>query len=45
LIDNSLLHHDVVWIGAGTPSHVAGLAPADLQKLAKARGVDDLGGG
>jgi len=45
LIDTSLLRHDVVWIGAGTPRHVAGLAPADLQKLARARGVDGLGGG
>jgi Cys-tRNA(Pro) deacylase len=40
LMDLSLLRHDVVWIGAGSPSWVAGLAPADLQKLTRARGVD-----
>jgi Cys-tRNA(Pro) deacylase len=45
LIDSSLLRHDVVWIGAGSPSHVAGLAPAELQKLAHARAVDLVGAG
>jgi Cys-tRNA(Pro) deacylase len=45
LIDTSLLRHETVWIGAGSPSHVAGLAPADLQRLARARGVDGLGRG
>lgn len=45
LIDSSLLRHQTVWIGAGSPSHVAGLGPSDLQRLARARAVDDLGRG
>jgi Uncharacterized conserved protein len=45
LIDTSLLANDIVWIGAGSPSHVAGLAPPELQKLARARSVDLLGPG
>lgn len=40
LLDLSLLRHEIVWVGAGKPSYVAGLAPADLQRLARARGVD-----
>ncbi len=37
LMDASLHAHEVVWIGAGTPSHLAALAPADLERLARAR--------
>jgi Cys-tRNA(Pro) deacylase len=40
LIDPSLLRHDVVWIGAGTNAHMAALAPAELQRLTRARSVD-----
>jgi Cys-tRNA(Pro) deacylase len=40
LFDVALLRHEIVWIGAGTPSYVAGLAPADLQRLTRGRGVD-----
>jgi Cys-tRNA(Pro) deacylase len=40
LMDPALLRHEVVWIGAGKPSYVAGLAPAELQRLTRARGVD-----
>jgi Cys-tRNA(Pro) deacylase len=40
LMDPSLLAHETVWIGAGTPSYIAGVAPADLQRLTRARGVD-----
>ena len=40
LIDPSLLRHDVVWIGAGTASHMASLSPAELQRLTRARSVD-----
>ena len=35
-IDRSLLRHEVVWIGAGTDMHMAGLAPQDLVRLSKA---------
>jgi Cys-tRNA(Pro) deacylase len=40
LIDRSLLAHEVVWIGAGSPRHMAALAPADLVRMTNARGVD-----
>jgi prolyl-tRNA editing enzyme YbaK/EbsC (Cys-tRNA(Pro) deacylase) len=39
----TLLQHVVVWIGAGSPSHMAALAPVDLQRLARARTADLVG--
>ena len=32
----TLLSHEVVWIGAGSPRHLAGLAPTELMRLARA---------
>lgn len=40
LIEQTMLSHDVVWIGAGSPQHVAALTPADLVRLSRARAVD-----
>lgn len=40
LIERSLFRHPLVWIGAGTGRHVAGLAPGELARLAKARTID-----
>jgi prolyl-tRNA editing enzyme YbaK/EbsC (Cys-tRNA(Pro) deacylase) len=40
LMDRGLLHHDIVWIGAGSTSHMAGLPPAELQRLAGAAPED-----
>lgn len=40
LIDRAFLEHEVVWIGAGTASHMAALAPLELARLAGARPVD-----
>jgi prolyl-tRNA editing enzyme YbaK/EbsC (Cys-tRNA(Pro) deacylase) len=40
LIDRALLQHEVVWIGAGTASHMAALAPLEVARLAGARPVD-----
>jgi Cys-tRNA(Pro) deacylase len=40
LIERTLLQHQQVWIGAGSPRHMAALAPGDLQTLAGARGAD-----
>jgi prolyl-tRNA editing enzyme YbaK/EbsC (Cys-tRNA(Pro) deacylase) len=40
LMERTLLGHDVVWIGAGSPSHMAEIAPSDLAKLTKARVID-----
>jgi prolyl-tRNA editing enzyme YbaK/EbsC (Cys-tRNA(Pro) deacylase) len=40
LIDRTLLAHQVVWIGAGSPRHLAALSPGDLTRLARAHRVD-----
>jgi prolyl-tRNA editing enzyme YbaK/EbsC (Cys-tRNA(Pro) deacylase) len=42
LIDRTLLVHDVVWIGAGSTRHMAGLAPTELVRLARARPMDAI---
>ena len=43
LIERTILQHTRVWIGAGSPSHMAGLAPAELQRLSGARTADVVG--
>jgi len=40
LIERTLLSHEVVWVGAGSPRHMAGLAPTELARLAHARPID-----
>jgi prolyl-tRNA editing enzyme YbaK/EbsC (Cys-tRNA(Pro) deacylase) len=40
LIDRTLLVHEKVWIGAGSTRHMAGLAPTELVRLARARPTD-----
>jgi prolyl-tRNA editing enzyme YbaK/EbsC (Cys-tRNA(Pro) deacylase) len=40
LMERGLLGHEVVWIGAGSTSHMAGLPPAELQRLAGAAAGD-----
>jgi prolyl-tRNA editing enzyme YbaK/EbsC (Cys-tRNA(Pro) deacylase) len=40
LIERMILQHTRVWIGAGTPTHMAGLSPAELQRLSGARTAD-----
>jgi prolyl-tRNA editing enzyme YbaK/EbsC (Cys-tRNA(Pro) deacylase) len=40
LIDRRLLVHETVWIGAGSPRHMAGLSPLDLARLAGAEAAD-----
>jgi prolyl-tRNA editing enzyme YbaK/EbsC (Cys-tRNA(Pro) deacylase) len=39
-VDQSLLTHEVVWIGAGSTRHMAMVAPADLVRLARAQVID-----
>ncbi|TML64403.1 MAG: YbaK/EbsC family protein [Actinobacteria bacterium] len=39
-IDQMLLTQDKVWVGAGSPSHLAALAPAELVRLTHARAGD-----
>jgi prolyl-tRNA editing enzyme YbaK/EbsC (Cys-tRNA(Pro) deacylase) len=45
LIDRALFRYPVVWIGAGTATHMAALAPNELQRLTRATGFDLLPGG
>ena len=45
LMDTSFFACDVVWVGAGSESHMASLRPAELLRLAGARGVDLTGRG
>ena len=40
LVDRNLLSHKRLWIGAGSPKHMAMIAPADLVRLARAQAVD-----
>ncbi|MGZ8782312.1 MAG: YbaK/EbsC family protein, partial [Gaiellaceae bacterium] len=40
LIDQNLLGHDVVWVGAGSTTHMASLNPGVLVRLARARSMD-----
>ena len=39
-VDRALLAHKRVWIGAGSPSHMAEIAPGDLIRLARAQPMD-----
>jgi Cys-tRNA(Pro) deacylase len=39
-VDQALLAHEVVWIGAGSRRHMAAIAPADLVRLTRARAID-----
>jgi prolyl-tRNA editing enzyme YbaK/EbsC (Cys-tRNA(Pro) deacylase) len=40
LMDKDFLRHTVVWVGAGSPAHMAALPPEELQRLSRARTVD-----
>lgn len=40
LMDRSLFEHEVLWIGAGSESHMAEIGPSELSRLAGARAVD-----
>jgi prolyl-tRNA editing enzyme YbaK/EbsC (Cys-tRNA(Pro) deacylase) len=40
LVDGMLLTHDVVWVGAGSDRHMAGLSPAELVRLTRAQPAD-----
>lgn len=39
-VDRGLLGHKRVWVGAGSPNHMAALSPADLVRLARAHAMD-----
>lgn len=40
LVERTLLAHDVVWVGAGSDRHMAGIRPPELQRLTRARPLD-----
>ena len=40
LIDQNLLAHDTVWVGAGSAMHMAALNPGVLVRLARAQPMD-----
>jgi Cys-tRNA(Pro) deacylase len=40
LLERNLLAHEWVWIGAGSPRHLARLAPRDLLRAARAEPAD-----
>ena len=41
-MERTIMQHEQVWIGAGSPTHMAGLSPAELQHLSGARTADIL---
>jgi Cys-tRNA(Pro) deacylase len=41
-IDQTLLAHEYVWIGAGSTRHLARLRPTELARLARARQIDAI---
>jgi prolyl-tRNA editing enzyme YbaK/EbsC (Cys-tRNA(Pro) deacylase) len=43
LLERMLLAHEIVWVGAGSPRHLAGLAPVELLRVANAAPVDLAG--
>ena len=40
LVERTLLARERVWVGAGSERHMAGLQPAELVRLTRARAVD-----
>lgn len=40
LVDSSLLAHRLVWVGAGSPRHLAALAPTELLRLTRGEPQD-----
>src|SRR5581483_10350297 len=40
LIDRSLLRHEIVWAGAGSPQHIVGLSPVELARVTHAFPAD-----
>jgi prolyl-tRNA editing enzyme YbaK/EbsC (Cys-tRNA(Pro) deacylase) len=40
LLDRDLLQQELVWIGAGSDRHMAGISPLDLARLTQAEAAD-----
>jgi prolyl-tRNA editing enzyme YbaK/EbsC (Cys-tRNA(Pro) deacylase) len=45
LMDRLLLGQEIVWVGAGSDRHMAGLAPSELRRLARAEPMDAVQSG
>ena len=45
LMERLLLAQEVVWVGAGSDRHMAGLAPSELRRLARADALDAVHAG
>jgi prolyl-tRNA editing enzyme YbaK/EbsC (Cys-tRNA(Pro) deacylase) len=43
LLEQTILRQGRVWIGAGSPAHMAGIAPEELERLSGARAADLVG--
>jgi prolyl-tRNA editing enzyme YbaK/EbsC (Cys-tRNA(Pro) deacylase) len=43
VLEQTILQRERVWIGAGSPTHMAGIAPEELQRLSGARAADLVG--
>ncbi len=39
-VDRTLLVHDLVWVGAGSPRHLAAIRPAELLRLTRGEPMD-----
>ena len=39
-LDRSLLQHPLVWVGAGSTSHMAALTPTELLRLSRGQPMD-----
>ncbi len=41
-VDRTLLAHDLVWVGAGSPAHLAAIRPTELLRLSRAESIDTV---
>lgn len=41
-VDRTLLTHDLVWVGAGSPAHLAAIRPTELLRLSRAEPIDTV---
>jgi prolyl-tRNA editing enzyme YbaK/EbsC (Cys-tRNA(Pro) deacylase) len=39
-VDHTLLTHELVWIGAGSPLHLVSIRPPELLRLSRAESID-----
>ena len=44
LVERTLLAHEIVWVGAGSTRHMAGLEPGELMRLSRATPIHAVEG-